>query len=75
MIHDFAKVVHGQGADVTLDVWAHMTHVFQANGSTLPESAEALERVIYAIEIYTTAHVDARRLPSCARKQVGGTAQ
>lgn len=72
MIRDFAKVVHAQGVDVTLDVWEPMTHVFQANGSTLPESKEALERVIGAIEIYTSPNSDDQALKACPRTEIGG---
>lgn len=45
MIRDFANTLVEQGCDVTLDVWEHMTHDFQANGETIPESKEALERI------------------------------
>lgn len=44
MIRDFASIVAGQGTDVRLDVWPHMTHEFQAYGSMLKESREALQR-------------------------------
>lgn len=73
MIRDFAKGVYAQGADVTLDVWEHMTHVFQANGSTLPESTQALERVMSAMEIYVGNNDTQRKLGACERTEVGGT--
>ena len=50
MIRDFADVARGQGADVLLDEWPNMTHNFQANGRTLPESAEALQRMAEEID-------------------------
>ena len=49
MIRDFANALVEQGCDVMLDVWEHMTHDFQANGETIPESKEALERIKQAI--------------------------
>jgi epsilon-lactone hydrolase len=45
MIQDFVAAAKGQGAAVALDVWEDMTHDFQAYGSYLPESAEALGRL------------------------------
>ena len=45
MIREFAAVTRAQGADVTLDVWPHMTHDFQAYGSMLPESLDALAKL------------------------------
>jgi epsilon-lactone hydrolase len=53
MIRDFAKAARDQGCDVTLDVWEHMTHNFQAHGASLPESREALERLARAIRSRT----------------------
>jgi acetyl esterase/lipase len=52
MICDFETTVREQGADVTLDVWANMTHDFQGFGSFLPESQEALERLGMMIRRY-----------------------
>ncbi len=53
MIRDFANALVEQGCDVLLDVWRHMTHDFQANGETLPESSEALQRIRAAIAYRT----------------------
>ncbi|MCF6275850.1 MAG: alpha/beta hydrolase, partial [Robiginitomaculum sp.] len=41
MIRDFAKVLHGQRHDVSLDIWPTMPHVFHMHGLTLPESRQA----------------------------------
>jgi acetyl esterase/lipase len=49
MIRDFANILVEQGCDVMLDVWENMAHDFQANGETIPESKEALERIKQAI--------------------------
>ncbi len=62
MIRDFAHLTHKQNVDVTLDVWEHMTHDFQAHGASPPDSAEALKRMKAAIMHYTgpknTGHKD-----------------
>jgi acetyl esterase/lipase len=52
MIRDFEATVRAQGAEVTLDVWANMTHDFQSFGSLLPESQEALKPVGMIIRRY-----------------------
>lgn len=49
MIRDFARTLEGQGAQVRLDVWEHMTHEFHAYGDHLPESRVALEFIGEAI--------------------------
>ena len=69
MIRDFARVAEAQGADVMLDVWEHMTHDFQANGATLPESAEALVRLRDVIRTHTEP--GAPDFAACARTEVG----
>jgi epsilon-lactone hydrolase len=45
MIHAFSEKAKSQGAAITLDVWPHMNHDFQAFGDMLPESKEALKRI------------------------------
>jgi len=45
MIRDFAQLVRSQGGRVMLDVWEDMPHNFQAHGSTIRESHEALKRI------------------------------
>ncbi len=54
MIRDFAAVLRSQNADAVLHEWEHMTHNFQANGDTLPESRDALARIARAIRHCTT---------------------
>ena len=34
-----------QGADITLEVWEGMNHVFQGYGELVPESKEAMGRI------------------------------
>ncbi|HXQ39804.1 MAG TPA: alpha/beta hydrolase [Candidatus Udaeobacter sp.] len=45
MIRAYAKKARQEGADVTLDVWEHMIHNFQAFGDRMEESEEALGRI------------------------------
>ncbi len=45
MIRDFAVALESQRVPVMLDVWQDMIHNFQAHGSTLRQSAEALRRI------------------------------
>jgi len=49
MIRDFAAMLVGQGAQVRLDIWAHMNHEFHGYGDALPESRDALTRLREAI--------------------------
>jgi epsilon-lactone hydrolase len=44
MIQEFVGAARRQGADITCDVWKNMTHDFQAYGSILAESREALQK-------------------------------
>ncbi|HEX6504020.1 MAG TPA: alpha/beta hydrolase [Terriglobales bacterium] len=44
-IRAFANRAREQGADVTLESWEDMTHVFQIFGPEAPQSAEALRRI------------------------------
>jgi monoterpene epsilon-lactone hydrolase len=50
MIRDFARQAEHQGAQVRLDVWAHMTHEFHGYGNTLPQSAQAISRLRSAMD-------------------------
>ena len=62
MICRFASHVADSGGAVTLDVWADMTHDFQAYGQLLEESRAALSRIGDAVEHYVEGareHVDA----------------
>jgi epsilon-lactone hydrolase len=58
MIHDFVAVTKEQGAEITLDVWNDMTHDFQAYGSLLSESAEALGRLRSEVDKYCGKEVN-----------------
>jgi epsilon-lactone hydrolase len=44
-IRAFAERAREQGADVTLESWEDMTHVFQMFGTEAPQSTEALRRI------------------------------
>jgi len=50
MIHKFNDTARKQGADVTLEVWEHMIHNFQAFGDSTPHSKIALEHIHKTIE-------------------------
>ncbi len=41
----FADHARSQGAEVVLETWKNMNHVFQIFGPDVPQSAEALERI------------------------------
>jgi epsilon-lactone hydrolase len=45
MIRDYADRARSQGADVTLEVWENMIHVFQAFGDRQEECEKALGRI------------------------------
>jgi len=44
-IQAFAEHARSQGAEVVLETWKSMNHVFQIFGPDVPQSAEALERI------------------------------
>ena len=44
-IQAFADHGRSQGAEVVLETWKNMNHVFQMFGPDVPQSAEALERI------------------------------
>lgn len=44
-IRAFADHAQSQGADLTLETWKDMPHIFQVFGPDAPQSAEALERI------------------------------
>ena len=44
-IQAFADHARSQGAEVVLESWKNMNHVFQVFGPDVPQSAEALERI------------------------------
>ena len=50
MIRAFVDRAKAQGASVSLEVWEHMNHVFQAYGLIIPQSREALRRIEEVIE-------------------------
>jgi acetyl esterase/lipase len=74
MIRDFASVLVEQGHDVTLDVWPSMTHVFQAHGNTLPDSAEAIGRIRMAIRHYADSGRAAVPFPTSVRTEIRNAA-
>jgi acetyl esterase/lipase len=45
MIRSFHEKAKDQGADIELEVWESMNHVFQAYGDQMPESREAMQRI------------------------------
>lgn len=45
MIRDYYDRGKAQGADITLEVWEGMNHVFQGYGDLVPESKEAMGRI------------------------------
>jgi epsilon-lactone hydrolase len=50
MIRAFADKAKAQGARVSLEVWNHMNHVFQAYGPLTQQSQEALQRIRKVIQ-------------------------
>jgi epsilon-lactone hydrolase len=50
-IQAFADRAEKQGADVVLETWENMNHVFQMLGPDSPQSAEALQRIGEVIEV------------------------
>lgn len=50
MIADFAVTQAAHGADVLLDTWPDMPHVFQAFDTLRPSSTEALSRIRAAVQ-------------------------
>lgn len=45
MIRTFFERAKAQGAEIELEVWESMNHVFQAYGDRLPEAREAMQRI------------------------------
>jgi hypothetical protein len=45
MFHAIVQRAREQGCEISLDVWEHMTHDFQAYGPAFAQSAEAFERL------------------------------
>jgi len=50
MIRAFTSIAHQQGAQVELEVWEQMNHDFQAYGTAMPQSAQALSRLGHVID-------------------------
>jgi acetyl esterase/lipase len=71
MILRFAHRVAGSDAEITLDVWGEMTHDFQAYGSILPESRQALARMSEAVNHYLDES-STRSLPASINTVVQG---
>jgi acetyl esterase/lipase len=49
MIRDYFGRAQNQGAEIELEVWDSMNHVFQAYGDQLPEAREAMQRIAVII--------------------------
>jgi acetyl esterase/lipase len=49
MIRSFCESAQAQGADIEMDVWESMNHVFQAHGDQLPEAQEAMRQIVAVI--------------------------
>jgi acetyl esterase/lipase len=45
MIQAFYEKAKSQGANIELDVWESMNHVFQGYGDQMPEAKEAMQRI------------------------------
>jgi acetyl esterase/lipase len=71
MILRFAHRVAESDEEITLDVWAEMTHDFQAYGSILPESRQALARISEAVDHYLNES-SGRSLPASMNTVVQG---
>jgi epsilon-lactone hydrolase len=63
-IEDFADRARNQGADVTLDLWDNMTHVFQVFSPYVPQSVEALRRMGEVIRARTRGRKNAEAAPA-----------
>lgn len=50
MVIDFAEAQKAKGADVTLDIWEDMPHVFQAYDSYQHSATEALKKIVAVID-------------------------
>jgi acetyl esterase/lipase len=57
----FAAAAKQQGADVVLESWAEMTHIFQMFGELAPQSAEALRRLGEVINLHLGGSKEASR--------------
>jgi acetyl esterase/lipase len=71
MILRFAHHVAESNAEITLDVWEEMTHDFQAYGSILQESRQALARISEAVDHYLDNSHE-RSLPASLNTLVQG---
>ena len=58
MIVDFAEIQSGHGAQIMLDMWPDMPHVFQAYDSLRTSSSQAMDRIREAIDAATGAGPD-----------------
>ncbi len=52
MIVDFATIQAANGADILLDIWPDMPHVFQAFDTLKPSSTQALSRIRAAVKLH-----------------------
>ena len=56
-IQAFADRAQKQGADVVLETWENMNHVFQMFGLDSPQSAEALQKIAQVIDERVKARI------------------
>lgn len=67
LTREFAETIHAQGAEMMLDVWPNMIHVFQMYGKIEPEAAEAFERMQQAINIKINTK---GKIPDCQHTEL-----
>lgn len=69
-IREFADIIQAQGAEMALDVWPDMVHVFQMYGRDVADSEEAFEFIQQAIEIKLNGNAN---IPTNSRTEISST--